>query len=190
MFNYAKYNLGLEGFNFGKVKNCPIFLKDTQILRPYVAPDNVKSEPELQKYYAKFGYNYGVDLVPYNDSTSLTKADYAIKTYSPAIGVVLDISDFKSADGSDSKAVVIQYDADTSFRVSNLTEITVSRGTGIDQGELIGYSKKFVHLEMLTFKREYDTAQSYVFRKLRLYVSNPMRYFTENYSGVSYGVGE
>ena len=190
MFNYSKYNLGLDGCDFGKIKYCPMFLAPAQVLRPYVSPENLKSSLDLQKYYAKFGYNLGVDLVPYNELSSLTKADYAIDTYSPAMGVVLDVTEYQLRDNSIGKAVVIQYDADYSFRVSNLTVVNVKKGDSVVQGNQIGTAKKFIHFEVLRYYKEYSTAKSYIFDKLRLFLSDPMPYFDMNFSGLDDGYGE
>ena len=193
MFNYSKYNLDLGNIDFGSIKDCSLLMTKAQILRPYVAPDNVNSDGKLRKYYNKYGYHFGVDLVPHNDLSSLTKFDYSLKTYSPCMGVVIDISQyqlFESGYGRDSWAVVIQYDANTSFRVANLSSVSVNKGDDITQGDLIGISNKYVHFEMLKYYKEYETAQTYTFNKLRLFLANPMQYFNENYSGLSLGVGD
>ena len=189
MFYYNKYNIDNDGVNFGKISVCPIFNSSAQILRPFVTAYNKK---DYLKYVERYGYHCGVDLVPYNESPSLSQSDYSINIYAPAMGVVLSTAEYVISENKNSesvKSVVIQYDANTSFRVGNLTSVCVKSGDLVTQYKVIGSARKWVHFEMLTYNREYPTSQIFTYDKLRLYIANPKPYFTGNYSGLNDGVG-
>lgn len=189
MFNYSKYNINNDNVNYGRIDYCPILDHTAQILRPFATAGN---KSEYQKYINRYGYHNGVDLVPYNDNATLSESDYIVPAYSPAMGIVLSVSDYTIPETGSTgaiKSVVIQYDAETSFRVGNLTETFVTPGQTVTQYDLIGNAKKWVHFEMLTYAREYNTSVMFTFNKLKLFIANPMNYFTGNYSGLNEGVG-
>ena len=189
MFSYSKYNINNDSVNFGTFEDCPILHTKVQVLRPFATSGNQK---EYQKYISRYGYHSGIDLVPYSDSDRLSKDDYTISVYSPALGVVLSVNDYvipENATSGATKSVVVQYDAETSFRVGNLTETFVSPGELISQYDVVGKANKWVHFEMLTYGREYENSQIFVFDKLRLFLSNPTEYFKHKYSRSDPGIG-
>lgn len=191
MFSYAKYNVNNDGVDFGTVDNCPFLQTMAQILRPYVTPTNA-NDSKLIKYYQRYGYHYGVDLVPYNESKLLTPDDYAIPVYSPALGIVLSTDEYtfnENPRGDATKSVVVQFDADTSFRVGKLVRTTVKPGDAVSQWDIVGYAKKWVHFEMLSYYKEHQSSQLFTFDKLRLYLVNPATYFNGKYDGLDSGIG-
>ena len=68
------------------------------------------------------------------------------KIYSPCYGVVVQILNSMH----DNKIIVIQYNADTCIRFTNLSSVEVKINQSVTEGELIGHCTKYVHVELLS----------------------------------------
>lgn len=176
----------LDLISFGTVAYCPMFMSGAQVIRPYVTPSNAKSSPTLYKFYSSYGYHFGVDLVPYSNSVPSTNFD----VYAPCMGLVLEISLAYADNQTDKYSVVVQYDAATTFRLSGLSNVSVSVGSSVLQTDKIGACDRWLHFEMLSANQSEKSSPSYIFNKLRVYPVDPHTYFSGNYSGLSDDFGE
>jgi hypothetical protein len=65
--------------------------------------------------------------------------------YSPCFGIIVSVL----YNNAEKYAIVIQYNADTCIRVSNLISTDIKLGDSIKLGDKIGYSDKYAHIEYL-----------------------------------------
>lgn len=109
------------------ITNCAITQTDSTILNYWI--DDTKSD----EYKKHGGYHSGVDI----EATDVYALCSCVCTY---VG----------EDEYDQKVVIVQYDANTSFRYANLSRVDVVGGQIITYEDQIGVADEFVHFELLT----------------------------------------
>lgn len=108
------------------IKNCPVTLSDSTMLMPFI---DTKSNIW---YNRNGGYHTGIDL-------SGTDA-YAICDC---------VVTYVGCNSDEHHVVIVQYDRETSFRYTNLTSVSVTKGSTVASETHIGRCNKYVHFEYL-----------------------------------------